>query len=57
MLIVEIMNSAIEAVIGLVGSEYHELSGRAKDMGAEAVLLAIVLALFIWGSILLQYFI
>ncbi|NIH12132.1 MAG: diacylglycerol kinase [Serratia symbiotica] len=56
-LIVEILNSAIEAVIDRVGSEYHELSGRAKDMGAAAVLLAIVLALFVWGSILLQHFI
>lgn len=56
-LIVEILNSAIEAVIDRVGSEYHELSSRAKDMRTAAVLLAIVLTLFVWGSILLQHFI
>jgi len=48
-LIVEILNSAIEAVVDRVCSEYHELYGRTKDMGTAAVLLAIVLALFVWG--------
>lgn len=42
-MIVEILNSAIEAVVDRVGSEYHELSGRAKDMGSAAVLLSILL--------------
>ncbi|MDI5677493.1 diacylglycerol kinase, partial [Salmonella enterica subsp. enterica serovar Anatum] len=40
-MIVEILNSAIEAVVDRIGSEYHELSGRAKDMGSAAVLLSI----------------
>lgn len=44
-MIVEIINSAIEAVVDRIGSEHHELSGRAKDMGSAAVLLAIVIAL------------
>ena len=39
-MIVEILNSAIEAVVDRIGSEYHELSGRAKDMGSAAVLIA-----------------
>ena len=39
-----------------IGSEHHELSGRAKDMGSAAVLLAIVLALFVWGTVLWQHF-
>ncbi|HEJ1091446.1 diacylglycerol kinase [Serratia marcescens] len=55
-MIVEILNSAIEAVVDRIGSEHHELSGRAKDMGSAAVSLAIVLALFIWGTVLWQHF-
>lgn len=44
-MIVEILNSAIEAVVDRIGSDFHELSGRAKDMGSAAVLLAIIIAL------------
>jgi diacylglycerol kinase (ATP) len=47
-MIVEILNSAIEAVVDRIGSDYHELSGRAKDMGSAAVLLSIFVALFTW---------
>ncbi len=43
-MIVEILNSAIEAVVDRIGSEFHELSGRAKDMGSAAVLLSIITA-------------
>ncbi|WP_148876386.1 diacylglycerol kinase [Serratia marcescens] len=56
-MIVEILNSAIEAVVDRIGSEHHELSGRAKDMGSAAVSLAIVLALFVWGTVLWQHFV
>ena len=55
-MIVEILNSAIEAVVDRICSEHHELSGRAKDMGSAAVSLAIVLALFVWGTVLWQHF-
>lgn len=55
-MIVEILNSAIEAVVDRIGSEHHELSGRAKDMGSAAVSLAIVMALFVWGTVLWQHF-
>ncbi|EPR9350038.1 diacylglycerol kinase [Serratia marcescens] len=55
-MIVEILNSAIEALVDRIGSEHHELSGRAKDMGSAAVSLAIVLALFVWGTVLWQHF-
>ncbi|VTP16109.1 Diacylglycerol kinase [Phytobacter ursingii] len=55
-MIVEILNSAIEAVVDRIGSEFHELSGRAKDMGSAAVLMAILLALFTWFSLLWGYF-
>ncbi|EPP7629781.1 diacylglycerol kinase [Providencia rettgeri] len=52
--IVELLNSAIEAVVDRIGSEYHELSGRAKDIGSAAVFVSIGLALFIWVLILWQ---
>lgn len=51
-MIVEILNSAIEALVDRVGTEFHELSGRAKDMGSAAVLIAIILAVATWGTLL-----
>ncbi|MBB1199242.1 diacylglycerol kinase [Enterobacteriaceae bacterium 89] len=51
-MIVEILNSAIEAVVDRIGPEHHELSGRAKDMGSAAVTLAILVALITWGTLL-----
>lgn len=51
--IVEILNSAIEAVIDRIGEERHELSGRAKDMGSAAVAIAIVLLIVVWVLVLL----
>jgi diacylglycerol kinase (ATP) len=47
-LIVELSNSAVEAVVDRVGEEYHPLSGRAKDLGSAAVFLAITLAVVVW---------
>ncbi|MBQ0367805.1 MULTISPECIES: diacylglycerol kinase [Providencia] len=52
--IVELLNSAIEAVVDRIGSEYHELSGRAKDIGSAAVFVSIGLALLIWVLVLWQ---
>ncbi len=53
-IIVELLNSAVEAVVDRTGSEWHELSGRAKDIGSAAVFFALMLTVFIWGYILLQ---
>lgn len=50
--IVELINSAIEAVVDRIGPEHHELSGRAKDIGSAAVFVALVLVVIIWGAIL-----
>lgn len=47
-LIVELLNSAIEAVVDRIGPEHHELSGRAKDLGSAAVLLSLLLTVYIW---------
>ena len=51
--LVEILNSALEAVVDRFGEEHHELSGRAKDMGSAAVALAFVLMISVWVLVLL----
>ena len=55
-MIVEILNSAIEAVVDRFGGELHELSGRAKDMASAAVFLALIYMVIIWGLMLWQIF-
>ena len=55
-LIVELVNSAIEAVVDRVGVEHHELSGRAKDIGSAAVLVALLFAGFTWAFILISHY-
>jgi diacylglycerol kinase (ATP) len=51
-LIIEVLNSAVEAVVDRWGPEMHELAGRAKDMGSAAVFLADINVLLCWGFIL-----
>jgi diacylglycerol kinase (ATP) len=51
-LIVEILNSAVEAAVDRIGLEHHELSGRAKDLGSAAVLLSLMLTALTWGTVL-----
>lgn len=51
-LIAELANSAIEAIVDRVGHEHHELSGRAKDIGSATVLLSLINAAIIWGLII-----
>lgn len=53
-LMVELLNSAVEAAVDRVGSELHPLSGRAKDLGSAAVFIALILAVFTWASVLSQ---
>jgi diacylglycerol kinase (ATP) len=50
---IELLNSAIEAVIERYGPEHHELAGRAKDMGSAAVFVLMMNVLLVWGAILL----
>ena len=47
-LIVELLNSAIEAIVDRVGSEHHELSGQAKDIGSAAVFVSLVNVAVVW---------
>jgi diacylglycerol kinase (ATP) len=52
-LIVELLNSAIEAVVDRVSLENHPLAKRAKDIGSAAVMLSIVNAAAVWGLVLM----
>lgn len=52
-LIAELVNSAVEAVVDRIGTEHHELSGRAKDMGSGAVLVSLLLWVYVWGDIVI----
>jgi diacylglycerol kinase (ATP) len=54
-LIVEILNTAIETVVDRIGLEHHELSGLAKDLGSAAVLLSLLLAAGVWLTFLWRY--
>ena len=55
-LIIELLNSAVEAAIDRHGHEQHELSGRAKDLGSAAVLLGLILVVMVWGAVAWQRF-
>ena len=52
---IELLNSAIEAVVDRYGEEHHELAGRAKDMGSAAVFMGIGTALTCWVVVLGSY--
>ena len=52
--VAELLNSAVEAVVDRIGTEYHELSGRAKDLGSAAVFVMLVLTLLTWVLILVN---
>lgn len=51
-LVVELVNSAIEAAVDRISLDRHRLSKRAKDIGSAAVLLALLNAVLVWGCIL-----
>jgi diacylglycerol kinase (ATP) len=53
-MVIELINSAIEATVDRVGFEHHKLSGRAKDFGSTSVFFAILLAITVWMLILLS---
>ena len=55
-LVVELLNSAIEAVVDRVGLERHELSGRAKDLASAAVSTSLLIAGLVWLAYIIQYF-
>jgi len=53
--IVELINSAVEAVVDRISDEQHVLSGRAKDMGSAAVFVSVLLAVFVWCGVILEH--
>jgi len=52
-MVVELINSAIEAVVDRFGGEQHELSGRAKHIGSAAVMIALLLSAVTWAGVLI----
>jgi diacylglycerol kinase (ATP) len=52
-LIVELLNSALEAVVDRFGGEMHELSGRAKDIASAAVFISLLNVILVWALVLL----
>jgi diacylglycerol kinase (ATP) len=55
-MIVEILNTAVEATVDRISEEHHKLSGQAKDLGSAAVFLSLLLATASWGTIAWQRF-
>lgn len=56
LMMVELLNTAVEAAIDRIGPEWHDLSKRAKDMGSAAVFLATLLMVGIWAAGLWHFF-
>jgi diacylglycerol kinase (ATP) len=56
LLIVELINSAIEVTIDRIGSERHELSGRAKDLGSAAVFISLLMIATAWGAVIWSHY-
>ncbi len=55
-LVIELLNSAMEAVVDRIGLERHELSGRAKDMGSAAAFICMLTAALVWILIAIDRF-
>ena len=56
LMVVELLNTGIEAAIDRIGPEWHDLSKRAEDVGSAAVLLSLLLCAGVWGTALFQRF-
>ena len=55
-LVVELLNSSVEAAIDRISFEHHDLSKRAKDFGSAAVMLALLIALLMWSAVCIPLF-
>ena len=56
-LITELLNSAVEAVVDRIGPEHHDLAGRAKDMGSAAVFVSLSLVVTVWTMMAIKTFV
>ena len=54
-LITELLNSAVEAVVDRIGPEHHPLAGAAKDLGSAAVFVSLIMVVMVWGFILWDF--
>ncbi|MFM9914083.1 MAG: diacylglycerol kinase [Methylophilaceae bacterium] len=54
LIIVELLNSAVEATVDRISLDHHKLAARAKDIGSAAVLMSLVNLLVVWGLIILK---
>ncbi|MBI9088417.1 MAG: diacylglycerol kinase [Desulfobacterium sp.] len=52
-IVTELLNSALEAVVDRIGLEYHPLAKRAKDLGSAAVLISIAMVIILWALVLI----
>ena len=55
-LIVELLNTAVESVVDRVSTDHHRLSGQAKDQGSASVFVSLMLTLLVWGLIIWERF-
>jgi diacylglycerol kinase (ATP) len=55
-LIVELLNTAVEFVVDRVGMDHHLLSGQAKDLGSAAVFVSLLLTAIVWGFVAWERF-
>ena len=55
-LIVELLNTAVESIVDRVGTDHHKLSGQAKDQGSAGVFVSLMLAAVVWGLIIWDRF-
>lgn len=55
-LMMELLNTAIEAIVDRAGTEFHQLAGLAKDLGSAAVFLALLVAAAVWGGVIWDNF-
>ena len=55
LLLVEVINSAIEALEDRISTDLHELLGRAKDLGSSAVFIALVIVFLVWSEAIYSY--
>jgi diacylglycerol kinase (ATP) len=55
LMVVELLNTAVETAIDRIGPEWHDLSKRAKDMGSAAVLLSLIFCVCVWIAAVCQY--
>ena len=56
-LLIETLNTGLEAIVDRVGTEYHELSGLAKDCGSAAVFISFSIAILIWAGVLVNAYV